>query len=161
MKEKEQATTLTLQEAEQLCRLYMECRLSVLEETELCYVLQKLPYTSPCIDDARLLMGISLAAPAVVKAVSRRRPRRRLLWAAAAAACVAVMFSAKAFFTPAPAQHRCVAYIHGRMYTGERAEAELQKNLAATEAFIQRLEAVIAEQNERIEYILNHKNPSL
>ena len=47
------------------------------------------------------------------------------------------------------------------MYTGERAEAELRKNLAATEAFIQRLEAVTAEQNERIEYFLNHKNLSL
>lgn len=157
---KEQQTSLTLQDAEQLCRLYMECRLSVLEETELRYVLQKLPYCSPSIDDARLLMGITIAAPSEVKAAPRRRTRR-LLWAAAAAACVAVLFSAKAFFTPAPAEHRCVAYIHGRMYTGERAEAELQKNLAATEAFIQRLEAVTAEQNQRIEYILNHKNPSL
>lgn len=158
MKEKEPETTLTLQETEQLCRLYMECRLSVLEETELRYVLQKLPYTSPCIDDARLLMGITLTAASEVKA----RPRRRMMWAAAAAAaCVAVLFSAKTFFTPAPEEYKCVAYIHGRMYTGERAEAELRKNLAATEAFIQRIEAVTAERNERIEYFLNHKNPSL
>ena len=155
---KEHETTLTLQETEQLCRLYMECRLSVLEETELCYVLQKLPYTSPCIDDARLLLGITLAAPSEVKTAPRLR---HLLWAASAAACVAVLFSAKTFFTPAPEEHKCVAYIHGRMYTGERAEAELRKNLAATEAFIQRLEAVTAEQNERIEYFLNHKNLSL
>ena len=44
-------------------------------------------------------------------------------------------------------------YVH----PGKGLEAELRKNLAATEAFIQRLEAVTAEQNERIEYFLNHK----
>lgn len=58
---KEQDVKLTIQETEQLCRLYMDCRLSVLEETELQYVLGKLPYSSPCIDEARMLMGLSIS----------------------------------------------------------------------------------------------------
>lgn len=57
---KEQDPKLTIQETEQLCRLYMNCRLSVLEETELQYVLGKLPYSSPCIDEARMLMGLTI-----------------------------------------------------------------------------------------------------
>ncbi|MDE6692672.1 MAG: hypothetical protein K2K05_04740 [Muribaculaceae bacterium] len=59
---KEHDSRLTLQETEQLCRLYMDCRLTVVEETELQYVLGKLPYSSPCIDEVRMLMGITLSA---------------------------------------------------------------------------------------------------
>lgn len=58
---KEQDVKLTLHETEQLCRLYMDCKLSVLEETELQYVLGKLPYSSPCIDEVRRLMGLTIA----------------------------------------------------------------------------------------------------
>lgn len=57
---KEHDVKLTLQETEQLCRLYMDCRLTVLEETELQYVLGKMPYSSPCIDEVRMLMGVSI-----------------------------------------------------------------------------------------------------
>lgn len=59
---KEHDVKLTLQETEQLCRLYMDCRLSVLEETELQYVLGKLPYSSPCIDEVRMLMGLTISS---------------------------------------------------------------------------------------------------
>lgn len=57
---KEHDVKLTLQETEQLCRLYMDCRLTVLEETELQYVLGRIPYSSPCIDEVRMLMGVSM-----------------------------------------------------------------------------------------------------
>lgn len=57
---KEHDVKLTLQETEQLCRMYMDCRLTVLEETELQYVLGKMPYSSPCIDEVRMLMGVSI-----------------------------------------------------------------------------------------------------
>lgn len=57
---KEHDVKLTLQETEQLCRLYMDCKLTVLEETELQYVLGKMPYSSPCIDEVRMLMGVSI-----------------------------------------------------------------------------------------------------
>lgn len=62
---KEHDVKLTLQETEQLCRLYMDCKLTVLEETELQYVLGKMPYSSPCIDEARMLMGVSLPTKAL------------------------------------------------------------------------------------------------
>lgn len=56
---KEHDIKLSLQETEQLCRLYLDCKLSVLEEVELQYVLGRLDYDSPVIADARLSMGIS------------------------------------------------------------------------------------------------------
>lgn len=61
---KEHNVKLTLQETEQLCRLYMDCKLTVLEETELQYVLGKLTYSSPCIDEARMLMGLTIPSKA-------------------------------------------------------------------------------------------------
>lgn len=62
---KEHDVTLTLQETEQLCRLYMDCELTVLEETELQYILGEMPYSSPCIDEVRILMGVSIPAKAI------------------------------------------------------------------------------------------------
>ncbi len=55
-----QHNELTLQETEQLCSYYMDCRLSVLQENELRYLLSRLDYHSPLIDDTRKLMGIEL-----------------------------------------------------------------------------------------------------
>ena len=49
---------LTLQETEALCRMYLDCRLSVFEETELQYVLLHSEHRSPLIDDVRTLMMI-------------------------------------------------------------------------------------------------------
>ncbi len=67
---KEHDVTLTLHETEQLCRLYMDCQLTVLEETELQYVLGKMPYSSPCIDEVRTLMGAPI--PMGVKKPSKK-----------------------------------------------------------------------------------------
>ncbi len=50
---KDQDTILTFQETEELCRRYIDCQLSVLEEKELQYVLGYLQYDSPVIQEAR------------------------------------------------------------------------------------------------------------
>ena len=52
---------LNIDETEQLCRLYMECNLTRLEEAELQYVLEFLPYSTPIIEEVRTLMNISLS----------------------------------------------------------------------------------------------------
>ena len=67
---KQNANHITLEEAEQLCRLYMDCQLSVLEET----------------DETRALMGIS-------RSVNLQAKKKRLFvtWGWRAAACVAVL----------------------------------------------------------------------
>lgn len=61
MDKMEKETYLSKDETEQLCSLYMECRLSRLEEAELEYVLEYLPYSSPIIDEVRSLMRVSLS----------------------------------------------------------------------------------------------------
>lgn len=53
---KENDNILTLKETEELCRLYMDCQLSVLEEKELQFILGKMDYSSPIIEEAREAM---------------------------------------------------------------------------------------------------------
>lgn len=55
----EQVKDLTIEEIEALCRLYNECRLSVLEETELEYVLHCTTLSTDLINETKSLMGIS------------------------------------------------------------------------------------------------------
>ncbi len=75
-----------MEDAEQLCRLYMDCQLSVLEETELEYVLMQSELDSPLLRETRALMGIS-------RSVYLQAKKKRLFvaWGWRAAACVAVL----------------------------------------------------------------------
>lgn len=55
---KEKHIELSVEELETLCTLYIECKLSVLEETELYYVLLKTDKNSALINEIRTIMGI-------------------------------------------------------------------------------------------------------
>ena len=83
---KQKAKHITMEDAEQLCRLYMDCQLSVLEETELEYVLMQSELDSPLLRETRALMGIS-------RSVYLQAKKKRLFvaWGWRAAACVAVL----------------------------------------------------------------------
>ncbi len=83
---KQNAKHITMEEAEQLCRLYMDCQLSVLEETELEYVLMQSELDSPLLRETRALMGIS-------RSVNLQAKKKRLFvtWGWRAAACVAIL----------------------------------------------------------------------
>ena len=77
---------ITMEEAEQLCRLYMDCQLSVLEETELEYVLMQSELDSPLLRETKALMGIS-------HSVNLQTKKKHLFvsWGWRAAACAAVL----------------------------------------------------------------------
>ena len=83
---KQNANHITLEEAEQLCRLYMDCQLSVQEETELEYVLMLSELDSPLLRETRALMGIS-------RSVNLQAKKKSLFvtWGWRAAACVAIL----------------------------------------------------------------------
>ena len=83
---KQDTRHITIEEAEQLCRLYMDCQLSVLEETELEYVLMLSELDSPLLRETRALMGIS-------RSVNLQAKKKRLFvaWGWRVAACVAVL----------------------------------------------------------------------
>ena len=88
---KQKAKHITVEDAEQLCRLYMDCQLSVLEETELEYVLMRSELDSPLLHETRAVMGIS-------RSVNLQAKKKRLFvtWGWRAAACVAILIGCAA-----------------------------------------------------------------
>lgn len=93
---KENQKYLSLEETERLCRLYMECRLTLLEETGLQYILGKLNYSSPVIDEARTLMDLSLCHHVIKDDIfqssnRKEHKRKRMIRYIAAAASIAVV----------------------------------------------------------------------
>lgn len=83
---------LTVDELDQLCRLYMDCKLSVMEEKELEYVLTQSSLTSPSIDVVRSLMGVQAVRPSKIKPRSRRNWNWRSI--SGIAASVSIIISA-------------------------------------------------------------------
>ena len=89
---KQNTRHITLEEAEQLCQLYMDCKLSVLEETELEYVLMQSELDSTLISETRTMMGIS-------QSVNLQMSKKHLLltWGWRVAVCVAILIGSIVF----------------------------------------------------------------
>lgn len=89
--------TLTIEELDQLCRLYMDCKLSVLEEKELEYILCSTPLTSPSIAEVKALMNIQVL-PGADNGI---RKKRFLNWkyVTGIAASIAVILTMTLHFT--------------------------------------------------------------
>lgn len=88
---KQDTRHITIEEAEQLCRLYMDCQLSVLEETELEYVLMQSELDSPLLSETRALMGISRSVNLQIK-----KKRLFVTWGWRAAACAVILIGCAA-----------------------------------------------------------------
>lgn len=80
---------MTVHELDELCRLYMDGRLSVLEEKELEYILTRTEETSPYIDDVRSLINISVGA--TESRAKRASKVSKWLWISGIAASIAAM----------------------------------------------------------------------
>ena len=139
---KQNAKHITMEEAEQLCRLYMDCQLSVLEETELEYVLMLSELDSPLLRETRALMGIS-------RSVNLQAKKKRLFvtWGWRAAACVAILIG-------------CVALLMNHITTetntiANKEDVELSvnttKEIAKSEATKKESQEIMVKTEERVE----------
>ena len=139
---KQDTRHITIEEAEQLCRLYMDCQLSVLEETELEYVLMQSELDSPLLRETRALMGLS-------RSVNLQAKKKRLFvaWGWRAAACVAILIG-------------CVALLRNHVTTEkdaitnkERTELSVNttKEIAKSEATKKESQEIMVKTEERVE----------
>ena len=90
---KEKNMELSIKELETLCKLYIECRLSVLEETELYYILLKTDKTSPLINETRIIMGAERKIINARPITNHKKPlyNRFTFYAAAVAIAVIIL----------------------------------------------------------------------
>ena len=139
---KQNAKHITMEEAEQLCRLYMDCQLSVLEETELEYVLMRSELDSPLLSETRALMGIS-------RSVNLQAKKKSLFvtWGWRAAACVAILIG-------------CVALLINHVTTEKDAITNKERTalsvnttqeIAKSEATKKESQEIMVKTEERVE----------
>ena len=153
---KQNTRHITVEEAEQLCRLYMDCQLSVLEETELEYVLMQSELDSPLISETRTLMGIS-------RSVNLQTKKKHLFktWGWRVAACVTILIGGIALLQEHTTNETdCIAYVEGTEVCGEKARAIAEADVARMEQFMQTVEMQRAMEQAKVEQFMNRKNNS-
>lgn len=171
---KEQDYRLTYEETEELCKLYVDCRLSVLEERELQYVLTQVDYHSPLIDEAREMMGIELAfsaqSPAAKSAqspeaksaqspeargVKKRQPWLRRVVYSGIAASIALLIGVSVYHglsgSHISSEPYYLAYADGRQLSDEDAKVQIEAEMQSAEAFMSEMAQFEAEEKMMME----------
>lgn len=161
---KEQDCKLTLQEIEQLCHLYMECNLSVFEETELRYLLTQVDYHSPLIDDVRRIMNIeaNIADRRVIKAVGFKKhlfSKGLLPISIAASVAVIIGIGLTLFHTPSTetfeSQPYYIAYVDGQRLSEDAARSQIEAEKKSVDDFIKEMSEHEAQEQQTIDNFFN------
>lgn len=161
---KERDSKLTLQETEQLCSLYIDCKLSVLEETELQYVLSKTDYHSPLIDDVRTLMGIELSA--ANKTFEKVEPQKKQTWtkrafySGIAASIVILLGVGLSIYHTSSTSHNSsapyyLAYANGHRLSDEEARLQIEADMRSADAFIREMTELEEQEKQMMDNFYN------
>lgn len=133
---------LTNKELDELCRLYMDCKLSVLEEKELEYILSHTTLTSPTIDEVKALMNIQLFPQSSI--LTPRKKHWNWRYTSGIAASVAVLISATFYFSATkksnPQENESgvyiTAYCNGERLNGNEAVAATNLIMAKADSLM-------------------------
>ncbi len=151
--------SLTTEELDVLCRMYMDCKLSVLEEKELEYILSTTTHTSASIAEVKALMNLQL----LHKPDNVIRTKRIWSWryVAGIAASIAVLLSVTLYFTAHQASSLSdvdsdnlyiAAYSHGTRLSDNEAIESTNLAMAKADSLIN--QAALIEH----EYMLRANN---
>lgn len=160
----EQENRLTPQETERLCELFMDCKLSVLQENELRYVLAQIDYHSHLIDEVRTLMGIELSAfdkPVPATPVIRKRwwSKKASHFSIAASIAIIVCLGVGLFHngisdynTSTP---EYIAYVDGHRLSEDAARVQIEAEIRAADDFIKEMSELEARKQQIIDDFFN------
>lgn len=160
---KHQDDKLTLQETEQLCRLYIDCNLSVLEETELRYFLTQVDYHSPLIDDARRLMDIDSYISGKsfdIAHTSNKIKHRKWPIFTGIAASFAIMISIGLSLRQlsshsVDSESYYIAYVDGHRLSDDAARSQIEAKRNSADEFLKEMSELEARNNEMIDKFFN------
>lgn len=104
---------LTIQEVEQLCRAYLDCNLTRLQEKELELVLLCSDLTSPIIVETRALMGLTtLMSVSTSEANYLRKAKQNVFRFSSIAACVAIIIFCTGYFINISRHAEMVSHVY-------------------------------------------------
>ena len=151
---------ISIEEAERLCQLYMDCQLSVLEETELEFVLSQAEIDSLVIRETRELMGISRSVK--FSSVTKHQATHILLkWGLRVAACVIILLACVTIlrndlFTD---DVECIAFVEGHQVSTEQARNIAESDVAKMEQFMQIVATRRAAEEAKVKQFINNETP--
>ena len=158
MDKMEKEKYLSFEDTEELCRLYMECSLSRLEEEELNYVLGFLPYSSPTIDEVRALMSVSLSCSMEETASQskgglriRKNIAKRILTVAASFVLLLSIGIPTYLHFKSESYIYCQVFAYGKEVGKDKAIAIAEEEMERIDRFFETMSDVESEQQERIE----------
>lgn len=159
MKEK----NLSKEELEQLCQLYIECRLTVLEETELEYVLARSKYSSRIIDETRQLMSVQpqLFKTNVKVGKTPYLPRKLARWTVATAASIAILAGIGVSLHKNVVANNnpvYIAYADGHELSSQHAKIKVEAEMQKADDFLRHIDELQAEEEYKLNDFLMH-NP--
>ena len=153
-------TYLSPEDTEKLCRAYLDCQLSVMEETELQYVLSKLPYKSTCIDQVRMLMHISLPprASRCPKISAQRFNLKPLIGIAASLAIVISIGIALVrghSGTENVSDAVYIAYVDGHELDRAQSLEVVKSDMQRADEFVRRMDELEKQEKAQLENFVN------
>ena len=149
---KTEELNLTIDELNKLCHLYMDCKLSVLEEKELEYILSKTALTSPSIEEVKNLMKIQVLKPQYI--VPRKTTFRNWRYISGIAASLAIIFSMGYYFSFSKSSSSLqndssvyiAAYSHGNRLSDKKAISATYSAMAKADSLMN-LASLIERKN--------------
>lgn len=164
---KEQDDKLTLQETERLCQMYLDCRLSVLEETELEYVLTKVDHRSPLIDDVRGMMGVKpnntqRDFAGIGNGGKRRFHGRALYLGIAASIAILLGIGISLFHDSSTGQDAgrdyYIAYADGHRLSDEAARSQVEADIKTADDFMKEMSEFEEREKQMIDNFTDLNN---
>ena len=163
---------LSVGELETLCNLYIECNLSVLEETELYYVLLKTDKKSELINETRAIMGMEQKIAGSIPTTVSKKPfyNRFAFYGVAACLALVIAFSITIIFfhrsdknNPGDivsTQIECVVYSNGKRISGDKAISIAKANIDKMNDFEKKMQLHIASEQDKVESFMSKtQNP--
>ena len=150
----------TIEEVEKLCQLYMDCQLSLLEETELEYVLMQSDFESPLINETKVMMAVSRSFK-----LKATKPHKSIwTWGLRVAACAALILGTIAIFrfnSHKDLNHcneNCIVYVAGERVNSKEAQKIAEADVAKMQKFMQVVNERQAQEEAKVEQFMNYIN---
>lgn len=164
---KDKDVELSVKELETLCTLYIECKMSVLEETELYYVLLKTDKESTIINETKEIMGLERKFIYSRPRVIPKKPfyKRIAFYGVAASIALVITLSIPLIFTNptdensnsniVSKQIECVVYSNGKRIVGDEALSIAQVNINKMNDFEKKIQLHIKSEQDKVENFMS------
>lgn len=149
----------TIEEVERLCQLYQDCQLSILEETELEYLLMHSNFDSPIINDTKGVMAISR----LFKPKAAKLHKSVWGWVFRVAACAAIALSFFAVYHKLChniQNNNCIVYVAGEKVSYEEAHRIAEADVAKMQQYMKIVNEHQAQEEAKVEQFMNQINQS-